>query len=185
MTTTPSPTGTPTDGERADILEALRQHRALFLRTVEGLTDEQARARPTVSQLSLGGLVKHVSATEADWARFVLEGPAPEPEIDWEHIDWSNPPAAVVEYQQQFELADDETLAGVVAAYAEVAAATDALVGSVDLDHAQPLPPAPWFAPGATRTARRTFLHVVAETAQHAGHADILRESIDGAKTMG
>ena len=46
-------------------------------------------------------------------------------------------------------------------------------------------PGAPWFEPGATRSARRVFLHVVAETAQHAGHADILREAIDGQKTMG
>ena len=48
-----------------------------------------------------------------------------------------------------------------------------------------PLPEAPWFQPGATRSARRVFLHIVAETAQHAGHADILRESLDGQKTMG
>ena len=54
-----------------------------------------------------------------------------------------------------------------------------------DLDVSHPLPEAPWFQPGATRSARRVFLHIVAETAQHAGHADILRESIDGQKTMG
>jgi hypothetical protein len=44
---------------------------------------------------------------------------------------------------------------------------------------------APWFPPGATRTARRTVMHIVAETAQHAGHADIIREAIDGKKSMG
>ncbi|MFC4695587.1 MULTISPECIES: mycothiol transferase [Geodermatophilus] len=43
----------------------------------------------------------------------------------------------------------------------------------------------PWFAPGAVRSARRVFLHVIAETAQHAGHADVLRESLDGQKTTG
>ena len=70
--------------------------------------------------------------------------------------------------------------------YEQVAARTDALVESLpDLDLSHPLPPAPWFAPGATRSARRVFLHIVAETAQHAGHADIIRETIDGQKTMG
>jgi hypothetical protein len=54
-----------------------------------------------------------------------------------------------------------------------------------DLDRSFPLPPAPWFEPGASRSVRRTVMHIVAETAQHAGHADIIRETIDGQKTMG
>ena len=63
---------------------------------------------------------------------------------------------------------------------------TDELVTSLpSLDASQPLPEAPWFPPGARRSARRVFLHIVAETAQHAGHADIIRETIDGSKTMG
>jgi hypothetical protein len=79
-----------------------------------------------------------------------------------------------------------ETLAGLLEAYDEVARRTEALVLSLpDLDAEQELPPAPWFTPGERRSARRVLLHVVAETAQHAGHADILRESLDGARTMG
>ena len=71
-------------------------------------------------------------------------------------------------------------------AYAEVAGRTDALVSSLpSLDAAHPLPPAPWFEPGARWTARRVLLHIIAESSQHAGHADIIRESLDGAKTMG
>ena len=63
---------------------------------------------------------------------------------------------------------------------------TDALVGTLpSLDDGHPLPEAPWFEPGARWSARRALLHIVAETAQHAGHADIVRESIDGQKTMG
>ena len=54
-----------------------------------------------------------------------------------------------------------------------------------DLDADHPLPDAPWFEAGARWSARRVLLHVLAETAQHAGHADIIRESLDGAKTMG
>ena len=63
---------------------------------------------------------------------------------------------------------------------------TNELVATLpDLDADHPLPQAPWFEPGARWSVRRVFLHVIAETAQHAGHADILRESIDGQKTMG
>ena len=54
-----------------------------------------------------------------------------------------------------------------------------------DLDGDHALPEAPWFEPGARWSARRVLVHIIAETAQHAGHADIIRESIDGAKTMG
>ena len=80
----------------------------------------------------------------------------------------------------------DETLVGILADYDEVAQRTDELVASLpSLDASQPLPEAPWFPPGARRSARRVFLHIVAETAQHAGHADIIRETIDGSKTMG
>jgi hypothetical protein len=182
QTGSPSDTGT---GERADLLETLHKHRALFRHTVAGLTDEQARLTPTVSSLSLGGLVKHVAATEQEWARFVVQGPATMPDIDWATIDWSNPPPQVQDYADGFRMLDSETLAGLLDQYDQVAAATDELVRTVDLDARKPLPEAPWFEPGATWSARRVFVHVVAETAQHAGHADILRETIDGQKAMG
>jgi Protein of unknown function (DUF664) len=171
--------------ERDDLLETLRQHRKLFRFTVQGLTDDQARLTPTASQLCLGGLVKHVCAVEKNWAEFVVDGPKEQPDVDWESVDWSNPPAWIQEYQDGFRLLEHETLEGVLAEYADVAAATDRLVETVDLDAAQPLPAAPWFTPGASWTARRAFVHIVAETAQHAGHADIIRESIDGQKSMG
>ena len=79
----------------------------------------------------------------------------------------------------------DDTLAALLDRYARVASATDELVATLDLDAAHPLPAAPWFEPGASWSVRRVLLHVIAETSQHAGHADILREAIDGAKTMG
>jgi hypothetical protein len=59
------------------------------------------------------------------------------------------------------------------------------LVATLDLDLSHALPVAPWFEPGARWSVRRVLLHVIAETAQHAGHADIIREALDGAKTMG
>ena len=60
---------------------------------------------------------------------------------------------------------------------------TDDLIRSLpDLDASHPLPEAPWFEKGASWSARRVLLHILAETAQHAGHADIIRESLDGAQ---
>lgn len=194
MTTNSTPTPTESisssgsglgTGERADLVDVLRKHRGLFRHTVSGLTDEQARLTPTVSTLCLGGLVKHVTATEQEWARFIVEGPAATPDVDWANVDWTNPPPEVQQYADGFRMLKGETLAGLVARYDEVAAATDQLVLRVDLDARQPLPEAPWFEPGASWSARRVFMHMVAETAQHAGHADILRETIDGQKSMG
>jgi hypothetical protein len=87
---------------------------------------------------------------------------------------------------EEFRLLPGETLAGVLATYAEAAHRTDALVTELpDLNASHPLPNAPWFPPGARWSARRAILHIIAETAQHAGHADIIRESLDGAKSMG
>jgi hypothetical protein len=165
-------------GERADLLETLTAHRRFLRHTVQGLTDEQARQRTTASELTLGGLVKHVAHQEASWVRFVLEGP--------EAIATPTDEAGFQKWADEFRLLPDETLAGVLAEYEDIAQRTDDLVASLpDLDASHPLPAAPWFQPGAVRSARRVFLHIVAETAQHAGHADILRESIDGQKTMG
>ena len=67
----------------------------------------------------------------------------------------------------------------------EVGAATAELLRSADLDQSHPLPEAPWFEPGASWSVRRVAVHMIAEIAQHAGHADIIREAIDGQKTMG
>ncbi|MEU7885460.1 DUF664 domain-containing protein [Microbispora bryophytorum] len=90
------------------------------------------------------------------------------------------------QWADQFRMLPGETLAALLAAYAEVARRTDELVATLpDLDADQPLPKAPWFEPGARWSARRVLMQIAAETAQHAGHADIIRESLDGAKSMG
>jgi hypothetical protein len=165
-----------TTNERDDLLESLTAHRGFLLHTVQGLTDDQARLRTTVSELTLGGLVKHVSLIEKGWVDFILDGPA----------SMAMTENSYAEHLDGFVLREDETLAGVVADYEKIAQRTDELVRTLpDLDASHPLPEAPWFAPGARRSARRVFVHIVGETAQHAGHADILREAIDGQKTMG
>jgi len=164
--------------ERADLLETLAKHRFFLRFPARDLTDEQARQRTTASELTIGGLIKHVTFVERGWARFVVEGPAGLPSAE--------DPEALAAHADSFRLRADETLAGALAAYDEVAAATDELVRTLpDLDVSHPLPPAPWFAPGARWSARRVLLHVIAETAQHAGHADIVREALDGARSMG
>jgi hypothetical protein len=167
----------PVAGERADLLAALARQRQFLRHTVRGLTAEQAAQRTTVSELSLGGLIKHVAIAERQWVNFILEGPSA--------MSFSEE-ASLTMWTDGFRMLDGETLAGLMEAYAEVARRTDELVVTLaDLDSDHPLPEAPWFERGTRWSARRVLLHVIAETAQHAGHADIIRESLDGARSMG
>jgi uncharacterized damage-inducible protein DinB len=162
--------------ERADLLETLAESRSFLRYTARDLSDEQAARRTTASDLCLGGLVKHVASMERRWTSFITEGsPAMVPD-----------PGVMADWATGFAMLEGETLAGLLIQYEQVAARTAALVATLpDLDVTQALPEAPWFETGARWSARRVLLHLIAETAQHAGHADILRESLDGAKTMG
>ncbi|MFB4312053.1 DinB family protein [Actinomadura sp. GTD37] len=174
MTTTEQITG-----ERADILAMLAKHRHFLRFTTRDLTDEQAGMRTTVSELCLGGLIKHVTSSERNWAAFIVEGaPAMGDFTAMTEEDWQ-------QRVDEFRMLPGETLDGVLAAYEEAARRTDELVAALpDLDAVQPLPKAPWFTE-THWSNRRVLMHVMAETAQHAGHADIIREALDGAKTMG
>lgn len=167
-------------GERADILDFLGKHRYFLRYTAQGLTDEQANTRSTASALTVGGLIKHVTAVERKWAEFAQAGGGDEVPAEIEFT-----PEVIAEWENQFRLTEGETLADVLAEYEKVAAATDDLVRTLDLNTAYELPAAPWQPPGVFWSVRRVFLHIAAETAQHSGHADIIRESIDGQKTMG
>lgn len=165
-------------GERADLAETLAKHRNFLRYTTRDMSDEQAALRATVSELCLGGIVKHVAAVERQWARFIVEGPVAMGR--WDEA------GRMQEWLDGFRMLPGETLAGLLDDYAAAAIQTDDLVATLpDLDASQPLPEAPWYEPGARWSARRVLLHVMAETAQHAGHADIIREAIDGGKTMG
>jgi len=163
--------------ERDELVATLGKHRNFLRYTVRGITDEQAAQRPTVSELCLGGLLKHVAAVEEQWVSFISEGPGAFAPMD---------AGAYEAHAATFRMQSEDTLASIVEHYDEVAAHTDELVRtlpSLEVDH--PLPEAPWFEPGARWSARRVFMHILAETSQHAGHADILREALDGQKTMG
>ena len=151
--------------ERDTLIEALRLHRGFLLRTAEDLTEEQARTRSTVSELTIAGLLKHVADTEEMWQDFAAGG------------------AAVGD--ARFALTAADTLERLRVRVAHVAAGTERLLATADLDEAYALPENAWLPPGTCWSVRRVTLHVLAETAQHAGHADIIREAIDGRKTMG
>ena len=163
------------DQERHDLQEALDKHRELFRFTVQGLTDEQASLTPTRSELCLGGLIKHVAFVESGWVDFIVEGTKALESTGGSYDAHAN----------SFRMLEGETLAGILAEFEKVTNRTDEVLATVDLDLSHPLPEAPWFEPGARWSARRVFVHIVAETAQHAGHADIIRETIDGQKSMG
>jgi uncharacterized damage-inducible protein DinB len=162
--------------ERTDLLASLARHRYFLRFTTRDLTDSQAAQRTTVSALSLGGLIKHVAGVEHGWMAFATGG------AEGMH-------AAITEahsWEEQFEMLPGESLSGLLDRYEAVANRTTEIVnGLSDLDAEHPLPEAPWFEPGAKWSARRVLLHVIAETSQHAGHADIIREALDGQKTMG
>lgn len=160
-----------TPSEKTDLLAAFAEQRALLLITVRGLTDAQAGRRTTVSELTLGGIVKHLATGEEMWARIMSErdGELPEGMLD----------------TAQYRMAEDDTLPALLERYASAARATEEAVAALpDLDVGVPLPKTPWSPPEPEFwSARRILLHLIRETAQHAGHADLLRETLDGANT--
>src|SRR4029453_1515196 len=88
------------------------------------------------------------------------------------------------DYEAGFRLGPDETLAGALARYAEVAKRTESVIAGIpDLGQSVPVPKGvPWFPEDIDAwSVRWVLLHLIQETARHAGHADIVRESIDGA----
>lgn len=162
--------------ERSDLLDALAKQRSFLRQTVEGLTDQDALKRTTASELCLAGLIKHVTCMEERWVNFMLKGP--------DVMAFS--PESMKAHAETFQVLPEESLALLLDRYTEVAERTAQVVAALpNLDVSQPLPEAPWFPPGARWTARTVVAHILAETAQHSGHADIIRESLDGAKTMG
>jgi hypothetical protein len=155
-----------------ELLALLDTRRFFLLKTADGLTDEQATSTPTVSSLSIAGLIKHVANTEANWIRFAQEGASA---LRHEPDGWEN----------AFRMGPDQTLADLIGQLKQTAAETNRVARTLPLDAAYTLPEAPWFPPNTRWSVRHVLLHLIGEIAQHAGHADIIRESIDGQKTMG
>ncbi|MGW6541574.1 DinB family protein [Streptomyces massasporeus] len=160
-----------TSSEKTDLLAAFAEQRALLLITVRGLTDAQAGRRTTVSELTLGGIVKHLATGEEMWTRIMSErdGELPDGMLD----------------TAQYRMAEGDTLPALLERYASAARGTEEAVAALpDLDVGVPLPKTPWSPPEPeVWSARRVLLHLIRETAQHAGHADLVRETLDGANT--
>jgi uncharacterized damage-inducible protein DinB len=162
----------PVADERDGLLSFLAQQRDGLRLAAHGLTEEQARATPTASSLSVGGLVKHTATTERGWIDTVLG---------------RTRPMSAEDYGADFRMTPEETVAGVLEFYAQVAKETEEVVaGIADLDQPVPVPrDQPWF-PGEVDawSVRWVLLHLIEETARHAGHADIVRECVDGATAV-
>jgi uncharacterized damage-inducible protein DinB len=158
----------PVPDERSGLLTFLAHQRYVLRVAAHGLTDDQARATPTRSALSVGGLIKHVGLTERNWQNIILRRPG------------DDDPKS---YMDGFRLLPGETLEGVLTAYAEVAADTETIIAGID-DLAQPVPVPKgqrWYPSDVDEwSVRWVLLHLIEETARHAGHADIIREHVDG-----
>ena len=158
----------PVSDERDALLAYLDQQRYVLRLTAYGLTDEQARATPSASSLSVGGLIKHVAAVERQWVAMVLQQPR----------------GSADDYAAGFRLSEGETLADALSLYDEAARETDSVVAAIpDLGQPVPVPKGvPWYpADVEAWSVRWVLLHLIEETARHAGHADIVREHLDGA----
>lgn len=165
------PSEAPGD-ELGALLSFIEEQRGGIRRALLGLTEEQAAARPSASELSLSGLLKHVAEVEQGWiARARGEAPA----VKRDESNW----------HECFVLVEGETVASQLADWEKVAAETEAFLRSVpSLDDTFALPPDPWFPPQGRVSMRWLALHLIRETARHAGHADIVRESLDGATSF-
>ncbi|GGT38065.1 DinB family protein [Streptomyces purpureus] len=154
--------------ERGALISFVEAQRGAVRRSVLGLTEEQAASRPSASELSLSGLVKHVAEVELNWLRMAQRRP--------------NEKARTEEtWGDSFRLVDGETVPETLAFWDDVAKQTEAFIRSVpSLDDTFPLPPAPWFPKDGAVSMRWLMMHLVEEIARHAGHADIIRESLDG-----
>jgi uncharacterized damage-inducible protein DinB len=150
--------------ERQALLMFLDAQRQAVRNTLKGLTELQVRQVPTASTMSLATLVHHLVAVEQRWTEVALAGRV-RPDL-WPVTDWG----------ADFRLASDDRIGTLLAAYEAVAAETEAIVRTFD-DLSEPCRD----QENARFSARWILLHLIQETARHAGHGDIIRESIDGA----
>jgi uncharacterized damage-inducible protein DinB len=157
--------------ERDDLVQLLDEQREMFRITLRGVGEEQARQRTTASELTLGGLLHHLIRCEKAWTKVLVE----RDETAEQKLE---------DYEGEYVIRDDETVAGLLAEWERVAANTAELVRTVDdLDASIPTPTNPWVPGRVWWSARFMILHILREIAHHSGHADIIREQLDGANT--
>lgn len=153
---------------KKDLHVYLQDARDVFLWKLEGLSEYDIRRPLTPTGTNLLGLVKHVTGAEAFYFGDVFGRPVDAPEL------WI---AGDAEPNADLWATADETRARTVAHYRRVWAHSDATIDALDLDATGRLPG----AEGRELTLHRALVHMVAETQRHAGHADVVRELIDGA----
>ncbi|MFE7801713.1 DUF664 domain-containing protein [Nocardia sp. NPDC057440] len=157
--------------EREDLIAALAAQRELFRITLRGIDDDQARQCTTASELTLGGLLHHLVSCERHWAT-VIEERDETAELD------------VSKFDGEYAMGPEETVAGLLAEWDAVAAGTANLIrAEASLDTSIPTPTTPWTPDRVWWTVRFTVLHILREITHHSGHADIIREALDGANT--
>jgi uncharacterized damage-inducible protein DinB len=161
----------PDPDELEQLLGFLSQERYVVRLAAFGMTDEQARMAPSVSSLSVGGILKHLTEVQEFWTD-IMAGRREPSEDEGEH-----------EYADSFRLAGDQTLQSVLDRYEQVGAETERVARSLGAEHLVAVPhDVPWFPTDVAHwTVRWLLLHLIEETSRHAGHADIVRESVDGA----
>lgn len=167
----------PAADERQTLINFLEFQQNAFFAAAYGLTDEQARSTPSVSALSIGGLVKHAAGVQKGWtdrAAYAPDSPQPDPRPMEEQM---------AEYADQYSMRDDETIADLLDALKAQNAETLRVFAEKDLDAPVPVPRnVPWFPADIDHwTVRWVVMHLIEELSRHAGHADIIRESIDRA----
>jgi len=146
-------------------------HRTLEWK-LEGLSERDARRPMTPTGTNLLGLVKHVASTEAEYLGRCFDRPFPEP------MPWMDDDA---EPNSDMWATADESIDDVLAFYRRVQTHSDATIEALPLDAPGVVP---WW--GAREvTLHQVLVHVIAETDRHAGHADIVRELLDGAVGLG
>jgi hypothetical protein len=158
--------------ERELLLIFLRQQRSQARNAAHGLTDAQAAAAPSASGLSVGGLIKHLTAGERGWMQDVRRETGPVSE------------ATEATYLNGFRMMAGDTIEELLADYDAACAETDATIHAIeDLNQAVPVPAGGSWLPSDLDawSVRWVLLHLIEETARHAGHADVIRETIDGA----
>ncbi len=166
----------PVTGERDALAAYLAYQHDVLRATAHGMTDEQAGLAPTASPMSVGTILKHVIRVEHNWLASVRTAPG--------LVDWPSGEAAAAAYAEAWTWHPHDTLAAVLEAYDAIGAEVLDAVRSTDLDT-----PFPVFESGWTPTdveawsVRWVWLHLIEELARHAGHADIIREAVDGEKS--
>jgi uncharacterized damage-inducible protein DinB len=169
--TTPLPAAKAfAEDERSVLIGYLDYHRAVLARKAEGVTEEQARlAACPPSDLTLLGLIRHMADVERNWFRRALMGE----EIGPIHYGEAHPDG---DEDGDFHPPPGATLAEAFASYRAEIEAADRNIAACSLDDLQR-----WTrGDSAPSTLRRIIVHLIEEYARHCGHADLLRQAIDG-----